>query len=116
MSPLEQREHQAWKALSRNAQFADVSHIGRRSRCEETQPPQALTTPAPLLSPSRGQKIKVSFIVGADGHVYTPLILESAGANRDRRVLQMVRTWRYRPATCNGVPTETEGRVEFSSR
>ena len=116
MSSLEQREHQAWKALSRTAQFADVSHIGLRSRCEEVQAPRALTTPAPLLSPTHGQKIKVSFIIGADGRVYTPLILESAGASPDRRVLQTVRTWRYRPATCNGVPTETEGRVEFSSR
>jgi hypothetical protein len=27
-----------------------------------------------------------------------------------------VRAWRYRPATCNGLPTETEGKIEFSSR
>jgi hypothetical protein len=48
--------------------------------------------------------------------VHSPLILESAGLAGDRRVLQTVRTWRYRPATCNGVPTEIEGKIEFSSR
>jgi outer membrane biosynthesis protein TonB len=48
--------------------------------------------------------------------VHSPLILESAGLQGDRHVLQTVRSWRYRPATCNGVPTETEGKIEFSSR
>jgi len=27
-----------------------------------------------------------------------------------------VRFWRYRPAMCNGVPTEAEAKVEFSGR
>jgi TonB family protein len=62
-----------------------------------------------------GTKVKVSFIIGTDGRVHSPLILESAGAG-DRTVLRTVRTWKYRPATCNGVPTETEGKIEFSSR
>jgi TonB family protein len=81
------------------------------------QPPEALTTPDPLFpSTARGQKVKVSFIIGTDGRVHSPLILESAGLAGDRHVLQTVRTWRYRPATCNGVPTEIEGKIEFSSR
>jgi TonB family protein len=63
-----------------------------------------------------GTKVKVSFIIGIDGHVHSPLILESAGVTGDRSILRTVRTWRYRPATCNGVPTETEGKIEFSSR
>ena len=63
-----------------------------------------------------GSKVKVSFIIGADGRVHSPLILQSAGPAGDRNVLQTVRTWRYRPATCNGVPTEAEGKIEFSRR
>jgi len=31
-------------------------------------------------------------------------------------VLDTVLSWRYRPATCNGVPTEAEGKIAFSSR
>jgi TonB family protein len=61
-------------------------------------------------------RVKVSFIIGTDGHVYSPLILESAGPVEDRTILDAVRAWRYRPATCNGSATETEAKVEFSSR
>jgi TonB family protein len=114
---LTEREHQVWKAPWRAAEFSDIPHVSARSRCEDTQPPQALTTPDPLLVPAgAGQKVKVSFIVGADGRVHSPLILQSVGAAGDRNVLQTVRTWRYRPATCNGVPTEAEGKIEFSHR
>lgn len=114
---LEDRERQASRALTRAAQFVDVQHISSAPACEDVQPPEALTTPDPLFTPSaRGKVVKVSFIIGTDGHVHSPLILESAGLAGDRHVLQTVRTWRYRPATCNGVPTETEGKIEFSSR
>ena len=113
---LEQREHKAWKALTHSSEFVDIRHLSARSRCEQVQPPQALTTPSPLLTLWRERRIKISFIVGIDGRVHSPLILESAGPAPDRHVLQTVRTWRYRPGTCNGVPTETEGKVEFSSR
>jgi TonB family protein len=69
-----------------------------------------------LVPPVVGAKVKVSFIIGADGRVHSPLILESGGPTGDRNVLQTVRAWRYRPATCNGVPTESEGKIEFSRR
>ncbi len=114
---LREREHQAWRTPARASEFSDVPHVSARSRCENTRPPQALTTPDPLLVPSvAGIKVKVSFIIGADGHVHSPLILQSAGPVGDRNVLQTVRAWRYRPATCNGVPTEAEGKIEFSRR
>jgi TonB family protein len=116
-STIDHRERQVSLTLRRAAQYVDVRHISSRPACEDVQPPQALTTPDPLLTSSASSgKIKVSFIIGTDGHVHSPLILESAGVAGDRRVLQTVRTWRYRPATCNGVPTETEGKIEFSNR
>ena len=113
---LNAREHRAWKSLSRAAEFSDVPHVSARARCEDTRPPEALTTPDPLVSPGKGQKVKISFIIGTDGRVHSPLILESAGPAGDHTVLRTVRTWRYRPATCNGVPTEAEGKIEFSHR
>jgi TonB family protein len=114
---LEQRERQVSKTLARASQFVDVTHVSSQPSCEDVRPPQALATPDPLFSTeARGQKVKVSFIIGTDGRVHSPLILESAGLAGDRHVLQTVRTWRYRPATCNGVPTEIEGKIEFSSR
>jgi TonB family protein len=114
---LEERERAAAKAMIRASQFVDVPHTALRPSCEAVQPPEALTTPDPLLAAgTTGRRVKVSFIIGTDGRVHSPLILESAGLVGDRRVLQTVRTWRYRPALCNGVPTETEGKVEFSIR
>jgi TonB family protein len=117
LSALETREHRTWKSPMRAAEFSEVPHVSARARCEDTQPPEALTTPDPVMVPAVvGVKVKVSFIVGADGRVHSPLILESAGPVGDRNVLQTVRGWRYRPATCNGVPTEAEGKIEFSRR
>jgi TonB family protein len=114
---LTEREHQVWKSPTRAAEFNDIPHGSAHSRCEDTRPPQALTTPDPLLVPAgTGLKIKVSFIIGADGRVHSPLILQSAGPAGDRNVVRTVRTWRFRPATCNGVPTEAEGKIEFSRR
>jgi len=114
---LAEKEKQIWRTPARNSQFNDVLHADARSRCEDTQPPEALATPNPLLPAAKdGTKVKVSFIIGIDGRVHSPLILESAGPTGDRNVLRTVRFWRYRPATCNGVPTETEGKIEFSSR
>jgi len=115
-SALEQREQRLSRTMIRASQYVDVPHSGTRAACEQVQAPQALTTPDPLfIDATHRQKVKVSFIIGTDGRVHSPLILESAGLAGDRRVLQTVRSWRYRPATCNGVPTETEGKVEFSS-
>ena len=114
---LDRREHVLSKALRRASEFANVQHVSSQPSCENVRPPQELATPDPLMAPAaHGKKVKVSFIIGTDGHVHSPLILESAGTAGDRHVLQTVRTWRYRPATCNGVPTETEGKIEFSSR
>jgi TonB family protein len=114
---LEQRETHLSRTLARASQFVDVVHISSQPACEDVQPPEALATPNPLFtSATHGQKVKVSFIIGTDGRVHSPLILESAGLAGDRHVLKTVRTWRYRPATCNGVPTEIEGKIEFSSR
>jgi TonB family protein len=56
----------------------------------------------------------VSFIVGIDGKVHSALVLQGGDDWSDRLVLQVVRHWRYRPATCNGVPTESEAKVQFS--
>lgn len=114
---LEQRERHLSRTLTRGSQFTDVPHTNWRSSCEQVQAPVALATPDPLLTPAGGGKsVRVSFIIGTDGHVDSPLILESAGMAGDRHVLETVRRWRYRPATCNGVPTETEGKIEFSIR
>ena len=114
--PLQEHESQVWAYTKRESEFSSIAHT-TRNNCEATRPPEALATPSPLLdSPNLNTKIKVSFIIGTDGRVHSPFILESAGSSEDRLVLDTVRSWRYRPATCNGVPTEAEARIGFSSR
>jgi TonB family protein len=114
---LAAREHQVWASAMHDSEYAALQHPAARLGCEATQPPQALATPDPLLDePDSNSKVTVSFIVGTDGRVHSPLVLASAGTSEDRTVLDAVRCWRYRPATCNGVPTEAEAKVEFSSR
>jgi len=102
--------------LTRSAEFVEVAHVSSKPGCVDVHPPQALATPDPVLTAAEARKVKVSFIIGTDGRVHSPLIMESAGSSSDRQVLQTVGRWRYRPATCNGVPTEIEGKVEFSRR
>ena len=117
LAPLAMREQSIWRLPVHASEFADVPHSTAKSRCENTQAPEALTTPNPVLDGVDSElKIQVSFIVGTDGRVHSPLILQSAGNNDIRIVLDTVRSWRYRPAMCNGVPTETEGKIQFSSR
>jgi TonB family protein len=115
---LQPREMQLWHSPWQNQlQFASVTHTSSRPRCEADRPPEALATPDPLMDAADGSlRITVSFIVGTDGRVHSPFILESAGANEDQTVLHTVQRWRYRPALCNGVPTEVEAKIEFSSR
>jgi TonB family protein len=114
---LAQRENHVWSSAVHAAEFAAMAQPAARATCGAEQPPQALATPDPLLDESNSNaKVSVSFIIGTDGRVHSALILESAGANEDRTILEAVRFWRYRPALCNGVPTEAEAKVEFSSR
>jgi TonB family protein len=114
---LAEREHRVWSAAVHDSEFATVSHPAARNECGATQPPQALATPDPLLEEAElNEKVSVSFVIGTDGRVHSALILESAGPSEDRTILDAVRFWRYRPALCNGVPTEAEAKVEFSSR
>src|SRR3979411_1539603 len=56
MASSDDREHQLWKTRVRDSQFSEVPHINARSRCEDVQPPQPLTTPEPVLNPRRDRR------------------------------------------------------------
>ena len=114
---LAEREQGLWTPPVHDSEFAAMVHSAAPAPCGAVQPPQALATPDPVLEETDLKaKASVSFIIGTDGRVHSAFILESAGPNDDRTILDAVRFWRYRPALCNGVPTESEAKVEFSSR
>ena len=74
----------------------------------------------PRLVAGRGadpaKPIVVDFIVGRDGSVEKPVVLEGSDPAVNGNVVGMIRGWRYRPALCDGLPIEAEGRVELGSQ
>jgi TonB family protein len=116
--PLTTRlEDQLRRLPAHLSEFSPVSEPLALPRCGDVRPPEALVTPDPLLLlQDDNLRVRVSFIVGADGRVHSPFILDSGGSREDQVVLRAVRRWRYRPALCNGVPTESEARVQFGVR
>lgn len=80
--------------------------------CYDTVNPIPVNTPNPLLNGHAF--VVVDFIVGWDGAMYSPFVLDgSANDPAVRAVLQAMRGWRFRPGRCNGAPTNSEGRVTF---
>ena len=107
-------DSQIWRSIRHKARFEAMQRNSQDSACEVEAAPEALTTPNPL-SGGRELSLTVSFVVGTDGRVYSPLVLEGGNGVLDRQVLDLVRHWRYRPALCNGAPTEAEAKVQFST-
>jgi TonB family protein len=105
------------RAPAHISEFPPLSEPLALPKCGNVRPPEALLTPDPLPQiQSDDLNVRVSFIVGSDGHVHSAFILDSGGPDEDQTVLRAVRSWRYRPALCNGVPTDSEARVRFSIR
>jgi TonB family protein len=99
------------------SEFSPVSEPLALPKCGDVRPPEALLTPDPLLQGRDDElNVRVSFIIGSDGHVHSAFILDSGSPVEDQMVLHAVRFWRYRPALCNGVPTDSEARVRFTIR
>jgi TonB family protein len=103
-------------ASAHMAEFSPVSTSPLAlPKCASVRPPEALLTPDPLF-PQQDENVLVgvSFIIGSDGHVHSAFVTYSGGDDGDQAVLRAVRAWRYRPALCNGVPTDSEARVRFT--
>ncbi|HVM94027.1 MAG TPA: energy transducer TonB [Terriglobales bacterium] len=112
--PSGEMERQLSRVPAHISEFNPVSEPLALPRCGDVRPPEALLTPDPLLpSADDDAPVRVSFIVGSDGHVHSAFVLNGAGPDEDEAVLRAVRQWRYRPALCNGVPTDSEARVRF---
>lgn len=115
--PLTQLEKTLRRVPAHISEFSTGSEPLALPKCGNIRPPEALLTPDPLLDvQGDALNVRVSFIIGPDGHVHSAFILNSGGPGEDQVVLHTVRLWRYRPALCNGVPTDSEALVRFSIR
>jgi len=116
-TPSAGREKPLSTVAAHISEFSPVSAPLDLPKCGNVSPPEALLTPDPLLHvQDTDVNVRVSFIVGSDGYVHSAFILDSGGPDEDQIVLRAVRFWRYRPALCNGVPTDYEALVRFSIR
>ncbi|SRR5258706_1829248 len=120
VSEREMARKNPWgRLVVRSTFFREMARGAQTRSCEGNLPPEPLATPDPVLDSSDHLRLTVSFVVGIDGHVYGPLVLEGMSqgvkAEQARPVVDAVRLWRFRPAVCNGAPTEAEAKVEFSS-
>ena len=87
--------------------------FAEQNRCPAVHPPKPLATPLPALPRSGRGNLKISFVIGTDGRLHKMAVVNSAGRVADSKAFDVLRQWRYEPATCNGVPMEAEGTVEF---
>jgi TonB family protein len=112
--PPRESKHQLGRVPAHISEFNPVSEPLALPRCGNVRPPEALLTPDPMLPAENDDApVRVSFIVGSDGHVHSAFVLNGAAPDEDEVLLRAVRQWRYRPALCNGVPTDAEARVRF---
>jgi TonB family protein len=83
-------------------------------RCGDARPPEPLLTPDPPLHlQEENPQVRVSFVIGPDGQVHSAFVLESGSRAEEETILRALRGWRFRPAFCNGVPTDSEALVRF---
>src|ERR1700760_4276411 len=68
---LARHDQQVAGNLRRASEFIAVAHVSAENACETAAQPEPLTTPDPLFAAGSGTKrVKVSFIIGTDGHVH----------------------------------------------
>ena len=101
---------------TRSVSDADWNPFEEHGLCSASLPPKPLATPLPALPKAGRGTLKISFVIGVDGRLHKLAVLSSGGRAADSKAFDALRLWRYQPATCNGIPTEAEGTVEFPGR
>jgi hypothetical protein len=88
-TPLTQWEQNLRRMPVHISEFVPVAEPLALSGCGDVRPPEALLTPDPMLQVQDDDlHVRVSFIVGSDGHVLSPFILDSGGPEQDQLILR----------------------------
>ena len=85
---------------------------------EDARPAFPVYSPRPAVTdrallPSSEQKIVVAVNVDALGQVVSEKLVRGMGNQLDQMVLEIVKTWRFHPATVDGKPVASEAEVIF---
>jgi len=86
-----------------------------------------VTEPVPLYEPdpqysdaARKAKFQgtvvVEVVIGSDGHVYNPRIVQPLGLGLDQKAIAAVMLWRFEPAKRHGQPVQVAANIEVNFR
>src|SRR5260370_491945 len=85
--PLAQLEKTLRRVPAHISEFSPVSEPLALPKCGNVRPPEALLTPDPLLHVKDDDlNVRVSFIVGSDGHVHSAFVLDGGCSDADQIV------------------------------
>jgi TonB family protein len=91
---------------------------GNGSEADDVRPAFPVFSPRPpvtdrSLLPATEMKIVVDVDVDAEGGVVSESLVKGMGNKLDQIVLEIVKTWRFQPATVNGKPVATQAELIF---
>jgi periplasmic protein TonB len=82
------------------------------------KPPHAEYSPDPGYPDHHNENTMVVIwtIIGVDGKPQDVRIARSGGQDFDRLALEMAQKWRFKPATCDGLPMPAQINIEIAFR
>ncbi|MGB6690924.1 MAG: TonB family protein [Terracidiphilus sp.] len=91
---------------------------GNGTDAEDARPAFPIFSPRPpvtdrSLLPDSEKKIVVDVNVDASGQVVSESLVKGIGNRLDQIVLDIVKSWRFQPATVNGKPVPTQAELIF---
>jgi TonB family protein len=100
-----------------------IYHVGG-----DVKPPRAISSPQPILVDNKekigqdsvGKKVVkegvsvLSIVIAEDGSVRSAKVLKSLDRDLDAKALEVVKQWKFEPATKKGVPVAVEMAAEVN--
>ena len=83
--------------------------------CQQFTAPEPVSTREPLDFGSDATA-RLNFVVNANGQVNGVVILGVNGQLDQQALVEAVIGWRFRPATCDGAPVDSEATLDLESR